>query len=290
MMRASPVARYVRVAVVVVAVFRRHQHADVAPDDLVRRETEHPIGGAVERQDGAVGRDRCDCINRVVDHGARLRIGADTLFFEQALRGDVADGADVADDRAVFVFGRDSHRDPAQCIGPHAECFVEHPCGAFECRPRFTDACPVFVVHGFEPAAQRLARQARQRLEHRICIAQVAVESDAENTDRDEAHHRVEHALACRLPFAQLQRFAIGETDREHERHDHDGRSGREQRAVDGVDCRHCRSEHRADQCERECDDEAPIGMRRARLHDQRRNEQPGRPQAEPLVDCCADR
>ena len=68
MIFASPVVEVAReVAVVLLVVRRRHQHADVAPDHFRFRISEQLLGAAVERLDDALGVDDDDAVDRRVE-------------------------------------------------------------------------------------------------------------------------------------------------------------------------------------------------------------------------------
>src|SRR6185312_12201266 len=66
-----------QILVVLVRVRRRHQHLDVAPDNLVGAVAEQPLAPLVEQLYGAGAIDDDDAVNGSVDHGAKpsVRVG-----------------------------------------------------------------------------------------------------------------------------------------------------------------------------------------------------------------------
>ena len=62
------------VAVVLLVIGRRHQHADIAADDLVCGIAEQPLGAGVERLDAAAGVDHDDAVDGRIDDRQQPRI------------------------------------------------------------------------------------------------------------------------------------------------------------------------------------------------------------------------
>ncbi len=85
----------IEVAVVLRAVWLRHEHRDVVPDHFLRGITEDALGGGIDRLDDAAFIDRDDAVDGGVDDPAQTRRGIEKL----ALKLQTRDGGseNVAD-------------------------------------------------------------------------------------------------------------------------------------------------------------------------------------------------
>src|SRR5262249_18354943 len=92
-----------KIAVMLVTVRVRHQHIDVAADDLTLGIAELPLGGLAERPDQPLLIDDDNRVGDRLDDRAQMRLASPQLSFGAARLTDVTGDFRGADDRAVRI-------------------------------------------------------------------------------------------------------------------------------------------------------------------------------------------